>query len=80
MKELGDIDMTVKSTGKFNGYEGTHKNSRQTDIICIGNNTRKVVSFKTVTSEDRVAQRNEKPGTFGKRYHDNNVSISRYVR
>ena len=73
---------------------GTRKNSRQTDVICIGNKTKKVVAFKTVTSEDdRVAQRHEKLGTvsiynslkaqsitIAKHCHDNNASISKYVR
>ena len=40
------------------------KNSRQTDFICIGNNTKRVIAYKTVTSEDdQIAQRHKKLGT-----------------
>ena len=49
-----------------------------TDIICIGNNTKKCC--QTVTSEDHVAQRHEKLGTVGKHCHDNYASIIKYVR
>ena len=73
---------------------GTRKNSRQTDVICIGNDTKKVIAYKTVTSEDDpIAQRHEKLGTASiystlgsanvtvqKHCHDNNASISKYVR
>ena len=42
----------------------TRKNSRKTDFICIGYNTKRVISYKTVTSEDdQIAQRHEKLGT-----------------
>ena len=68
------------------------RNHRQTDAICIGNNTKKVIV--TVTSEDdKIAQRHEKLGTASiystlgsanvtvrKHCHDNNASISKYVR
>ena len=30
----------------------TTKNSRHTDVICIRNNTKKVITYKTVTLED----------------------------
>ena len=64
------------------------RNLRQTDAICIGNNTKKVIV--TVTSEDdKIAQRHEKLGTVykyrtlgsenvtvRKHCHDNNASIA----
>ena len=67
------------------------RNHRQTDAICIGNNTKKVIV--TVTSEDdKIAQRHEKLGTVykyrtlgsenvtvRKHCHDNNASISKYM-
>lgn len=31
---------------------GTIKNSRQTDVICTGDNKKKVITYKTVTTED----------------------------
>lgn len=73
---------------------GWRKNARQTDVICIGNDTKKVVAYKVVTSDDDpIAQRHELIGTkdiynqmdlnnvlVGKHAHDNNSSITKYVR
>ena len=40
------------------------KNSRQTDFICIGNNTKRMIAYKTVASEDdQIAQRHKNLGT-----------------
>ena len=37
------------------------KNSRHTDVICIGNNAKKVTTYKTVTLEDyQITQKHEK--------------------
>ena len=73
---------------------GTRKNARQTDVICLGNSTQKVVAYHVVTSEDDpVAQRHELLGTkkiyqeltekgvsIRRHAHDNNASITKYVR
>ena len=73
---------------------GWRKNARQTDVICLGNKSKKVVAYSVVTADDDAcAQRHETVGTkriytsleqqgvrIGKHAHDNNASISKYVR
>ena len=37
------------------------KNSRHTDVICIGNITKKVITYKTVTLEDyQITQKHDR--------------------
>lgn len=73
---------------------GWRKNARQTDVVCIGDKTKKVVAYEVVTTQDDpCAQRHELIGTkkvyeqlesknvqVGKHAHDNNKSITKYVR
>lgn len=70
------------------------KISHQTDVICIGVDTKKVVAYEVVTTDDDlVAQHHEILVTkriykqlddqnvaVGKHAHDNNSSITKYVR
>lgn len=73
---------------------GWRKNARQTDVVCIGNRTKKVLHVEMVTKDnDPAAQRHEKLGTeaiynylqregvaVSMHCHDNNASITKYVR
>ena len=60
----------------------TEKNSRQTDFICIENDTKRVIAYKTVTSEDdKIAQRHKKLGTVDIIYStlgSDNVAVKMY--
>ena len=73
---------------------GWRKNSRQTDVVCLGAEHKRIISIQTVThSDDPVAQRHERIGTVRihddlaqravsicKHCHDNNASINKLVR
>ena len=73
---------------------GTRKNARQIDVICLGNSTQKLVVYNVVTpKDDPLAERHELLGTkkiyqeltekgitIRRHAHDNNSSITKYVR
>lgn len=73
---------------------GWRKNSRQTDIVCIGERTHRVLDLQVVTSkDDPYAQRHERLGTervydkltseglvVARHCHDNNASVTKYIR
>ena len=73
---------------------GWRKNAKQTDVVCIGAKTKRVLYVSTITKEvDDVAQRHELHGTkeiyrhiadkglgVAAHCHDNNAVITKYVR
>ena len=87
-------DKTVGIDILTDARHGWRKNSRQTDVVCIGGNTHQVLTVQVVTSkDDPVAQRHERLGTekiykaltesdlsIARHCHDNNASVTKYVR
>lgn len=73
---------------------GWRKNSRQTDVVCLGGITKKVIRLETVTrADDSIAQRHEMIGTLRvykhlkdhqvrirRHCHDNNPSVTKELR
>ena len=87
-------DGTDKLSILTDARHGWRKNSRQTDVVCLGSKTKKVLHIEVVTTDnDPVAQRHEKLGTqkiyakldsagvnVAMHCHDNNASITKFVR
>lgn len=85
--ESGIIDILTDAR------HGWRKNSKHTDVVCLGNLTKKVLDIETIThQDDPIAQRHEKIGTeriydtlrpqvqIRRHCHDSNNQITKYVR